>query len=203
MQERLVSATVLGVSDIFISPRCVPHDQQYILVQSSLSETVPTSQPQRAQPCLTPVRWMGLRVHSIVGCLPELCFQFSVVGLRQKFINNLFFPLASVLLVLIINIIIIMYSLSGPAGLLQWCWGHHHCIYTVQWHGLANVRCTVSRWLQECSLGRAISAHVVVFTTFISFVSPDFYLLTYLINQNKPRAVKSMMLKFVFLYGRT
>ena len=55
---------------------------------------------------------MGSREQSTVGCLPELCFlQFSVaqvlVGLRKQFINNFFFPLGPVLLVLIIIIMIV------------------------------------------------------------------------------------------------
>ena len=39
--------------------------------------------------CLTPERWMGLRVLSPVGYFPHLCF---LVGLRKQFINNFVFP---------------------------------------------------------------------------------------------------------------
>ena len=63
--------------------------------------------------CLTPDRWMSLRVQSIVGCLPELRFYsiFSVaqvpVGLRNQFMNKiLFFTFGTVLLVLLMRIII-------------------------------------------------------------------------------------------------
>ena len=47
--------------------------------------------------CLIQERWMGSRVQSTIGCFPDLCFLlFSVaqvlVLLRNKFINNLFFP---------------------------------------------------------------------------------------------------------------
>ena len=56
---------------------------------------------------ITLERWMGLRVQSTVGCFLVLCFlQFSVVqvivGLRKQFMKKLFFPIGSVLLILII-----------------------------------------------------------------------------------------------------
>ena len=53
---------------------------------------------------------MGLWEQSIVGCIPEFVFLFSVVkelvGLRKHFINNFVFPLGPVLLVLAMIIII-------------------------------------------------------------------------------------------------
>ena len=47
--------------------------------------------------CLTPECWMGLWEQPIVGCCHKLCFSVfrgagTIVGLRNQFINNLFFP---------------------------------------------------------------------------------------------------------------
>ena len=57
---------------------------------------------------------MSLREQSIVGCFPEFVFQLFVVhvlvGFRKQFINNLFFQLRSVLLVLIIIMTIIYHT---------------------------------------------------------------------------------------------